>query len=148
MCAQHRPQAVDITTWPYPGFPTDLQAPFLAVQAISEGVSVVMDKVFPKRFRHAEELARMGADIAFENDAVRVRGVESLTGACMEASDLRAAAALVIAGLAAEGVTEITGLEHLERGYERLVEKLRGLGARIEYIAHTAARPAKVRLAG
>ena len=148
VCAQRRPLAVDITTWPYPGFPTDLQAPFLAVQAISKGVSVVMDKVFPKRFRHAEELARMGADIAFENGAVRVRGVESLTGACMEASDLRAAAALVIAGLAAEGVTEITGLQHLDRGYERLVEKLRGLGARIEYIGQIAARPAKARLAG
>jgi UDP-N-acetylglucosamine 1-carboxyvinyltransferase len=98
--------------------------------------------VFPKRFRHAEELARMGADVKFEDSAVRVRGVDRLTGARVQATDLRAAAALIIAGLSAEGVTKIQGLHHLERGYEDFAIKLQGLGARIQRVEPTVVRMA------
>lgn len=118
-----------ITTYPYPGFPTDLQAQFLAVMSIANGVSVITDKVYPDRFIHIAELNRMGANIRREGVNAISQGVQELYGAPVMASDLRASAALVIAGLAAKGVTEIHRIYHLERGYEDLDAKLKGLGA-------------------
>ena len=120
---------VSVTTYPYPGFPTDLQAQFMALMAITPGVSVITDKVFPDRFIHIAELNRMGANIRRDCGAAIVEGVKTLYGAPVMASDLRASAALVVAGLAAKGITEIHRIYHLERGYENLDEKLRGLGA-------------------
>lgn len=126
---QGRLKATDITTVPYPGFPTDLQAPIMSVLASAEGTAIVSETIYENRFMHVAELRRMGADIALagSNSAV-VKGVNKLMGAEVQSSDLRASAALVIAGLAAEGVTEVTGLRHLDRGYEHLEDKLRGLG--------------------
>ncbi|MBU0468743.1 MAG: UDP-N-acetylglucosamine 1-carboxyvinyltransferase [Candidatus Omnitrophica bacterium] len=118
-----------ITTYPYPGFPTDLQAQFLALMTMAQGVSVITDKVYPDRFIHIAELNRMGANIRREGVNAISQGVKELYGAPVMASDLRASAALVIAGLAAKGVTEIHRIYHLERGYEDLEGKLKGLGA-------------------
>lgn len=120
-----------ISTYPYPGFPTDLQAQYLALMTLIPGVSVVSDKVYPDRFMHIAELNRMGANIRREGTTAIVEGVKALYGAPVMASDLRASAALVMAGLAAEGVTEIHRVYHLDRGYENLDEKLTQLGARI-----------------
>jgi len=120
---------VNITTYPYPGLPTDLQAQFLAVFSLAKGVSIVTEKVFPDRFIHIAELNRMGANIQREGANAIVEGVRNLYGAPVMASDLRASAALVIAGLAAKGKTEIHRIYHLERGYENLDKKLRELGA-------------------
>lgn len=122
---------VGITTHPYPGFPTDLQAQFMALMAVTPGVSVITERVYPDRFIHVAELNRMGADIQREGTSAIVQGVKVLHGAPVMASDLRASAGLVIAGLAAKGRTEIQRMYHLERGYENLDEKLLGLGARI-----------------
>ncbi len=122
---------VSITTYPYPGFPTDLQAQFMALMAIVEGVSVITDKVYPDRFIHIAELNRMGANISREGFNAIVQGVKVLHGAPVMASDLRASAALVIAGLAAKGQTEIHRLYHLDRGYENLDKKLTALGAKV-----------------
>ncbi|MCB9721330.1 MAG: UDP-N-acetylglucosamine 1-carboxyvinyltransferase [Candidatus Omnitrophica bacterium] len=122
---------VSITTYPYPGFPTDLQAQFMSLMAMVEGVSVITDKVYPDRFIHIAELNRMGANIRREGTNAIVQGTKQLRGAPVMASDLRASAALVIAGLAARGTTEINRIYHLERGYEKLTEKLTALGARI-----------------
>lgn len=124
-------RASSVTTYPYPGFPTDLQAQFLALMAIAKGVSVVTDKVFPDRFIYIAELNRMGANIRREGTSAIVEGVKHLYGAPVMASDLRASAALVIAGLAAKGRTEINRIYHLERGYEKLDEKLAGIGAKV-----------------
>lgn len=123
--------AVDIDTSPYPGFPTDLQPPFLAMLALAHGTSVVHETIFIDRFRFTDELRRMGADVRIERDTAIVRGVERLTGAPVEATDLRAGAALVVAGLAAEGTTEIANVEFLDRGYEMMEKKLGSLGASI-----------------
>ncbi len=123
--------ATSLTTYPYPGFPTDLQAQFTAVLARTPGVSLITDKVFPDRFMHIAELNRMGASIRRDGNTAIIEGVPRLHGAPVMASDLRASAALVIAGLTAEGRTEIHRLYHLDRGYERLDEKLRGLGASV-----------------
>ena len=120
-----------ITTHPYPGFPTDLQAQFMALMAVTPGVSVITERVYPDRFIHVAELNRMGADIQREGTSAIVQGVKVLYGAPVMASDLRASAGLVIAGLAAKGRTEIHRMYHLERGYEDLDEKLLALGARI-----------------
>ncbi len=122
---------VSITTYPYPGFPTDLQAQFMALMTIVEGVSVITDKVYPDRFIHIAELNRMGANIRREGINAIVQGVKKLKGAQVMASDLRASAALVIAGLAAKGRTEIHRIYHLERGYELLDKKLTALGAKV-----------------
>ena len=122
---------VSISTFPYPGFPTDLQAQFMALMAVTPGVSVIVDKVFPDRFIHIAELNRMGARIRREGNAAIVEGVKHLYGAQVMASDLRASAALIIAALAAKGQSEIRRIYHLDRGYERMDEKLRGLGAQI-----------------
>jgi UDP-N-acetylglucosamine 1-carboxyvinyltransferase len=122
---------IGITTHPYPGFPTDLQAQFMAFMAVTHGVSVITDKVYPDRFMHIAELNRMGADIRRDGPNAIVQGVKRLYGAPVMASDLRASAALIIAGLAAKGRTEIHRMYHLERGYESLDEKLSALGAKV-----------------
>jgi UDP-N-acetylglucosamine 1-carboxyvinyltransferase len=127
--ATGRLHATDFTTLPYPGFPTDLQAPIMSVLAACEGTSILTETIYENRFMQVGELRRMGADIALTGNSAVVKGVPRLMGAEVKSSDLRAAAALIIAGLAADGVTEITGLHHLDRGYDRLEEKLRGLGA-------------------
>jgi len=129
--SHERPRAVDVTTLPYPGFPTDLQAPIMAVLAAAEGPCIVTETIYENRFMQVGELRRMGADIALTGNAAVVKGVPRLMGAEVKSSDLRAAASLVVAGLGADGVTEVTGLQHLDRGYERLEEKLRKLGADI-----------------
>ncbi|WP_455379301.1 UDP-N-acetylglucosamine 1-carboxyvinyltransferase [Petrachloros mirabilis] len=127
-----RLKGVDIRTLPYPGFPTDMQAQMVALMSVAEGTSVVTETVFESRFMHVEELRRMGADIRVEGNHVVITGRERLTGAPVMASDLRASAGLILAGLAAEGSTEVLRVYHLDRGYERIEEKLRGLGAVIE----------------
>jgi UDP-N-acetylglucosamine 1-carboxyvinyltransferase len=124
-------KGVDMTTLPFPGFPTDLQAQFLAMMSISRGISLVTEKIYPERFMHVPELNRMGAQISREGPSVIVKGVSGLSGAPVMASDLRASAALVLAGLAADHSTELHGVEHLDRGYERLEQKLATLGANI-----------------
>jgi UDP-N-acetylglucosamine 1-carboxyvinyltransferase len=126
---QGRLRSTDVTTVPYPGFPTDLQAPIMSLLVAAEGTSIVTETIYENRFMHVPELRRMGADIALTgSSAAVVKGVPKLMGAEVKSSDLRAAAALIIAGLAAEGVTEVTGLSHLDRGYERLEQKLRAVG--------------------
>ncbi len=122
---------VSLTTHPYPGFPTDLQAQFMAFMAMTPGVSVLTDRVYPDRFMHIAELNRMGANIRREGGNAIIEGVKKLFGAPVMASDLRASAALLIAGLAAEDTTEINRIYHLERGYENIDEKLKGLGAKV-----------------
>ena len=124
-----RPMATDIVTMPHPGFPTDMQQPMVALLALGEGTSVVTENVYERRFKYINELQRMGADIRQEGRTAIIKGVGKLTGAPVSASDLRAGAALVVAALAAEGQSEITGTEHIDRGYENLVEKLCSLGA-------------------
>ena len=130
-------QAVDVETDPYPGFPTDLQAQFLAAMTVADGASVVTETIFENRFMHVPELARMGANITVQGRTALVRGVETLKGAPVMASDLRASASLVIAGLVAEGVTEVRRIYHLDRGYERLEDKLRLVGADVERVEDT-----------
>jgi UDP-N-acetylglucosamine 1-carboxyvinyltransferase len=126
-----RPKPTDVTTLPYPGFPTDVQAQMTALLCSATGESAVTDKVFPDRFIHTDELNRMGAKIARDGASIRVHGVDALEGAEVQASDLRASAALVIAGLAARGETTIHRIYHLDRGYEKLEWKLQRLGADI-----------------
>ncbi len=124
-------RAVDIRTAPFPGFPTDLQAPAMALLTTVNGTSVIRESVFEARFKHVNELARMGADIGVDLQTAVIRGVNRLTGADVEASDLRGGAALVVAGLMAEGKTRIEGLHHIDRGYQQLETMLRDLGADI-----------------
>jgi len=128
---RERIEPSDITTQPYPGFPTDLQAQFMAVLALADGNSVVVEKVFPDRFLHVAELNRMAANLRKEGPAVIVTGVKKLIAAPVMASDLRASAALVVAGLAAEGITTINRVYHIDRGYERIEERLNRAGAKI-----------------
>lgn len=128
-------RGTDIETLPYPGFPTDMQAQLMALLALSEGDSVVTETVFENRLRHVAELKRMGANIRLKGQQAVIRGVSMLTGAPVVATDLRASAALVVAGLAAKGVTTIQGLHHLDRGYDNLEEKLRRLGARLQRVS-------------
>jgi len=122
---------LDVTTLPYPGFPTDMQAQFMSLMAVTEGISVITEKIYPDRFIHISELARMGADIILEGPSAIVKGVRNLSGAPVMASDLRASAALVLAGLVAKGRTEVHRIYHLDRGYEKLESKLTQLGARV-----------------
>jgi UDP-N-acetylglucosamine 1-carboxyvinyltransferase len=129
-----RPRSVGVRTAPHPGFPTDMQAQFMALDAIAEGTAVITETIFENRFMHAQELQRLGADISIQGNTAVVRGVERLQGAMVMATDLRASASLVIAGLVAEGQTEIQRIYHLDRGYEALEEKLSALGARVERI--------------
>ncbi len=127
-------RGTDIKTLPYPGFPTDMQAQLMALLTIADGNSVITETVFENRLQHVAELSRLGADIRVEGNVAVVRGVPFLTGAPVTATDLRASAALVIAGLAAQGMTTIQSLHHLDRGYENLEQKFRGLGARLERV--------------
>ena len=124
-------KAVDIKTLPYPGFPTDMQAQFMAMGTVSEGTSVVSETVFENRFMHVDELKRMGANIKIEGRSAVVEGVKKLTGCEVKATDLRAGAAMVLAGLVAEGETRVGCIHHIDRGYDDLVKKLCGLGANI-----------------
>jgi UDP-N-acetylglucosamine 1-carboxyvinyltransferase len=124
-------QSIDIKTQPYPGFPTDLQAQLMALMSLSNGLSVITETIFENRFMHVAELKRMGAEIQINGNSAIVKGVKKLKGAQVMATDLRASASLVVAGLAAEGVTEISRIYHLERGYEDMVVKLQALGARV-----------------
>jgi UDP-N-acetylglucosamine 1-carboxyvinyltransferase len=126
-----RPHAVDVTTGEHPAFPTDMQAQFMAVMCVAKGRSVLRETIFENRFMHAPELQRMGADIYLSGNTATVRGVPRLSGAPVTASDLRASASLVLAGLAAEGTTAVRRIYHLDRGYERLEVKLRALSAKV-----------------
>ncbi len=127
----NRLSPVNITTMPFPGFPTDLQAQMMALMTITPGISVITEKVYPERFMHISELNRMGANIFLEGSSAITNGTKKLSGAPVMASDLRASAALVIAGLAAEGRTDIHRVYHLDRGYYKIEEKLQGIGANI-----------------
>ena len=129
-----RTKAVDIKTMPYPGFPTDMQAQFMAMLAISEGTSLVTETVFENRFMHVDELKRMGANIKIDGRTSVVEGVDSLMGCQVKATDLRAGAAMVLAGLVAEGETQVGYIHHIDRGYDNLVAKLVGLGADIRRV--------------
>ena len=129
-----RPKAVDIHTAPYPAFPTDMQAQFSALNAVAEGVGTIRETVFENRFMHVQELQRMGAKIKVEGNTAIVSGCEGLTGAPVMATDLRASACLVLAGLVAEGDTHVQRIYHIDRGYERIEEKLQQLGARIRRV--------------
>jgi UDP-N-acetylglucosamine 1-carboxyvinyltransferase len=131
---QGRPMAVDIRTSPYPGFPTDMQAQFCALNAIAEGVGTVTETIFENRFQHVQELQRMGADIQIKGSMAVCRGVRNLAAAPVMATDLRASAGLVLAGLAATGETLVDRIYHIDRGYERIEEKLHQLGAAIKRV--------------
>lgn len=130
-----KPTAVDVSTAPYPGFPTDMQAQFCALNAIAVGSGTITETIFENRFQHALELKRMGAEMTVRGNTVVIHGVESLTGAEVMATDLRASASLVLAGLAAQGKTIVARIYHIDRGYECLEEKLSQLGARIRRLA-------------
>jgi UDP-N-acetylglucosamine 1-carboxyvinyltransferase len=122
---------VDITTQPYPGFPTDMQAQFMVLAARARGQSVITETIFENRYMHVQELARMGAEIHVDGRTAVIRGVKKLTGAKVMASDLRASAALILAGLVAEGETEVLRVYHLDRGYESIEKKLAKMGAKV-----------------
>ena len=122
---------MDITTLPYPGFPTDMQAQFMSLMTVTDGISVITEKIYPERFIHISELNRMGADILLEGASAIVKGVKALSGAPVMASDLRASAALVLAGLVAKGRTDVHRIYHLDRGYEKIEDKLLKLGAKV-----------------
>ena len=125
---------VDVTTLPYSGFPTDVQAQMMSLLALAPGISIITERIFESRFMHVSELARLGADIEIEGPSAIVKGGRTLSGAPVMASDLRASAALVIAGLAAKGATQVNRIYHLDRGYEKMDAKLRKLGARIQRV--------------
>ncbi len=127
-----RPRAVDIVTAPHPGFPTDMQAQFMAMNCIAEGTGIIHETIFENRFMHVQELLRLGADIRVDGHTAVVRGIERLSGAPVMATDLRASASLILAGLAADGDTLIDRIYHLDRGYENIEAKLSGLGAKIK----------------
>lgn len=129
-----RIQSVDVKTQPHPGFPTDMQAQFMALMTLGSGTSLISENVFENRFMHVCELQRMGADITIEGHTATIKGVKKLLGAPVMATDLRASASLILAGLAAENTTEVTRIYHLDRGYEKIEEKLAGLGAVIERV--------------
>ena len=129
-----RPQAGSITTLPYPGFPTDMQAQFMALMTIAGGTSIIHESIFENRFMHVAELRRMGADISIDGGTAAVKGVERLTGAPVMATDLRASASLIVAALCAKGESTIQRIYHLDRGYERIDDKLRKLGADVKRV--------------
>jgi len=130
-----RPKAVNLTTAPYPAFPTDMQAQFAAMNCMADGVGVIKETIFENRFMHMQELQRLGADIRIDGHTAIIRGIEKLTGAPIMATDLRASASLVLAGLVAEGDTTVDRIYHIDRGYENIEEKLSGLGAKIRRVA-------------
>jgi len=127
----HRPKAVDVVTAPYPAFPTDMQAQFTALNCVAEGTGVITETVFENRFMHVQELQRLGADIRLESNTAVIRGVDGMSGAPLMATDLRASASLVLAGLVASGDTTVDRIYHIDRGYECIEEKLGALGAKI-----------------
>jgi UDP-N-acetylglucosamine 1-carboxyvinyltransferase len=127
-------QPLELATEPYPGFPTDMQAQMCALLSTTEGISVITENIFPQRYMHVAELKRMGAHVQLEGATAVIQGVNHLFGAPVMASDLRASAALVLAGLKADGVTEVSRVYHIDRGYEHLDEKLSELGAQIERV--------------
>ncbi|MBI3875645.1 MAG: UDP-N-acetylglucosamine 1-carboxyvinyltransferase [Verrucomicrobia bacterium] len=129
-----RLKPVDVTTLPYAGFPTDVQAQMMALMILTNGISIITERIFESRFSHVMELARLGADIEIEGPSAIVKGGEPLSGAPVMANDLRASAALVIAGLCAKGATQVNRIYHLDRGYEKIDEKLKQLGARVERV--------------
>ncbi|MFB3885630.1 MAG: UDP-N-acetylglucosamine 1-carboxyvinyltransferase [Thermodesulfobacteriota bacterium] len=129
-----RIRSVDVKTQPYPGFPTDMQAQFMVLMSLAKGLSVVSETIFENRFIHVSELRRMGANIRIQGDSAIIQGVEGISGAQVMATDLRASASLILAGLAAEGVTEVSRVYHLDRGYEGLDKKLAKLGANIKRV--------------
>jgi len=129
-----RPKAVSVRTAPYPAFPTDMQAQFTALNVVAEGTGTIVETVFENRFMHVQELQRMGANIEVEGNTAIVRGVETLNGAPIMATDLRASASLILAGLVAEGETEVRRIYHIDRGYELIEEKLEYLGATIRRV--------------
>ncbi|HUS23994.1 MAG TPA: UDP-N-acetylglucosamine 1-carboxyvinyltransferase, partial [Candidatus Binatia bacterium] len=129
-----RPRAVDIHTQPYPGFPTDMQAQFMALDCVAEGVGTIVENIFENRYMHAQELQRLGADIRVEGSTAIVSGRERLTGAPVMATDLRASASLVLAALVADGETRVDRIYHVDRGYEHIEEKLNQLGAKIRRV--------------
>ena len=133
--ANKRLKRTNVKTMPYPGYPTDMQPQFAVALTLAEGTSIITESIFENRFKYAAELVRMGADIKVEGNTAIVNGVEKLTGAQVSAPDLRAGAALVIAGLAAEGITIVDDIVYIQRGYERFEEKLRALGAEIEKVS-------------
>ncbi len=126
---------VTVSTAPYPGFPTDMQAQFMAMLSVADGASLLTETIFENRYMHVPELARMGADIAVRGRSAVVRGVDTLVGAQVMATDLRASMSLILAGLAARGETVVSRVYHLDRGYERLEEKLSAVGADIERLS-------------
>jgi UDP-N-acetylglucosamine 1-carboxyvinyltransferase len=130
-----RPKAVDIKTAPYPAFPTDMQAQFCALNAVAEGTATITETIFENRFQHVLEMQRLGANLAIQGNTVIARGVERLAGAPVMATDLRASASLVLAGLQAEGTTLVDRIYHVDRGYERIEAKLGALGADIRRVA-------------
>jgi len=127
-------KSFDITTQPYPGFPTDMQAQFMVLASLSQGQSIIKEMIFENRFMHVPELKRMGADIHIDGRVAVIRGVKQLSAASVMATDLRASASLVLAGLVAKGKTEVLRVYHLDRGYERIEKKLRGVGAKIKRV--------------
>jgi len=132
--ARGRARGTDLKTQPFPGFPTDMQAQFMAAMCVADGPSLITETIFENRFMHVPELTRLGCDLTIRGNSVLVRGKEKLTAAPLMATDLRASASLVIGGLCAEGETVVSRIYHLDRGYERMEEKLRSLGARIERV--------------
>ena len=130
-----RPRAVNLRTAPHPGFPTDMQAQFVALNSVAEGTGLVTETIFENRFMHVQELRRLGATIDIQGNTAIVHGVDTLTGATVMATDLRASASLVIAGLVAEGETVIDRIYHLDRGYEKIEDRLAQLGARITRVS-------------
>jgi UDP-N-acetylglucosamine 1-carboxyvinyltransferase len=126
-----RPRAVDLRTAPHPGFPTDMQAQFAALDAVADGVGTIVETIFENRFMHMLELRRLGADVRIEGHTAVIHGVPRLSGAPVMATDLRASASLVLAGLVADGTTDVQRIYHIDRGYEHIEEKMRGLGAAI-----------------
>jgi UDP-N-acetylglucosamine 1-carboxyvinyltransferase len=129
-------KAVDVKTLPYPGFPTDMQAQFMALMSIADGTSVIIETVFENRFMHVDELKRMGADIKIDGRSAIIQGVNSLMSAPVKATDLRAGAALILAGLVADGKTEIDNVYHIDRGYDHIEDKFSQLGGKIYRIEY------------
>ena len=131
MTCTKRPKHVNIKTLPYPGFPTDLQQPATVLLSTADGASIIVENIFESRFKHINEIRRMGANVSIDGRVCVVEGVERLTGAPVRATDLRAGAALIVAGLMADGETEITGVQYIDRGYDHIEGKLRQIGADI-----------------
>jgi UDP-N-acetylglucosamine 1-carboxyvinyltransferase len=133
-------RGINVKTQVYPGYPTDLQQPMTAMLSVAKGTSVVTETIFESRFRYVDELKRMGANIRVIDRVAIIEGVSRLSGARVYATDLRASAAMVVAGLIADGVTEITNVEHLKRGYEDIDAKLRALGAKIDFVTQESGK--------